>query len=498
MNDLLEPYRIAFEAAPIGLTFLSADWQVLECNPAMCRILGRSEEELRARSATDFTHPDDRHLHERDQQRLLSGEIDSYEFEARYVHADGHVGWVSAHTGVLRRADGAPQTVISVVEDITEKRWMREVHDRLLGLVLVGQGGQALARALAELIECPVALLDGYGAVLAASEHAGRQVAIPTREQLESAAPEDLTIRPLELDDHIEGYLVAENPPAAEHLTARAIEQAASTFALQLAMTRNAENIEHRLHGDLFDAILSARPPELASLQRWAGRLGHDLRSFTRVALARPTTPFDAKDVARLVRAAGLLATELAPGSLVVPRGDGALIALTDAAAGDLARFGRTLADRLRGQTGTEIAVGVSGRLQGPSELSTAIRDAREAVDVALSVPALGLVAVSTELDLRHLLLRGGLAPAEVKDAARRALAPLYDSPRIRDPSKLVQTLATYLDQIGNLEATARELGIHINTLRQRIGRIESALGVELQDARTRVNLQLALDARGR
>src|SRR3954452_16314133 len=100
LDDLLEPYRIAFEVSPIGMAFVAPDWRVVACNPAMCRMLGRSEEELRGRSATEFTHPDDADLHLRDQQRLVEGEIDHFDLDARYLHAGGQVGWVSAHVGV--------------------------------------------------------------------------------------------------------------------------------------------------------------------------------------------------------------------------------------------------------------------------------------------------------------------------------------------------------------------------------------------------------------
>src|ERR1700722_4158946 len=98
------------------MSFISADWRLLACNPALCRMLGRTEDELRTRSATEVTHPDDQHVHHPNHERLLAGEIDSYEFEARYLHADGHVGWGAVHMGVLRGVEGQPEMVITLVE----------------------------------------------------------------------------------------------------------------------------------------------------------------------------------------------------------------------------------------------------------------------------------------------------------------------------------------------------------------------------------------------
>lgn len=491
LEELLEPYRIAFEASPVGMAFVSPDWEFVECNPALCEMLGRSEEELRGRSATDFTHPDDVHLHEPNQQRLLAGEIDQYQLQARYLHTKGRVGWVNVHVGVLRAPSRAIKLVIALVEDITEQRRMREIHDRLLGLVLVGQGGRALASALAEQIQSPVALLDGYGQVLAEGEHDGQRVRIPARDELQAepnAASPALTVRPLHLGERVEGYLVAEDPQGASHLTAMAIEQAASSFALQLAMTRNAEEVEHRLHGDLFDAMLSDNPPDTPSLVRWAERLGHDLFSYRLVACARSAdAASDSIALTRLARSAGAVAEESAPGSVAVPRGDAVLIALAIQAI----EPGRAIAERLVQHVellaGTRIVVGLSGEVTGPADLGDALRDARLAADAAAVRPRLGPVAAYGDLDLQHLLL-GRKTPDEIARAARRTLGPLIEDPR------LIATLAAYLESVGSLETTSRRLGVHVNTLRQRLLRIEEALEVDLRDSGSRVNLQLALE----
>jgi PAS domain S-box-containing protein len=499
LAEFLEPYRVAYEASPVAMAFVSLDWCMLECNPAMCGMLGRSKEELDGRAVNDFTHPDDRHLHDRPQQRLRAGEIDSYHMDGRYLHSSGYVGWVSVNVGVLRDDTGEIQMAIALAEDITERRWMREIHDRLLGLVLVGQGNEALADALADLIESPVALLDGYGQLLAEGHHADRRRAIPSREQLAGADLskfEGLIIRPLHLGDQLEGYLIAEEPPGAQHLTARAIEQAASTFALQLAMSARAEETEHRLHGDLFTALLGPNPPDTPSLLRWGQRLGHDLSTFKTIAFVRPINPAPETapdELTRLARVAGDISRELAPGSFVVPRGDAILIALTVESTDNGETLTKRLIDRLDRHTGVPTVAGLSREIPGPADLATALREARQAVDATIAVPRLRPIAVFDRLYIQHLLL-GKQAPDDIVQAAERTLKPLFEHPDIRHRQNLITTLAVYLDSVGNLKTTARRLSIHINTLRLRITRIEQLLQLELHEPQTRVNLQLALE----
>lgn len=500
LENLLELYRIAFEASPIGMSFVSPDWRFVECNPALCAMLGRSDDELRGRSATDFTHPDDVDLHTRDQQRLIDGEIDHYELEARYIHKDGHAGWVSVHVGVIRDGERAIKLAIALVEDITEGRRMREIHERLLGLMLVGRGAGALAQALADLIQSPVALLDGYGQTLATGEHAGSAVRIPAREHLPRApgdpSPAGLIVHPLHLSGRVEGWLVAEDPVGAEHLTAMAIDQAASSFALQLAMTRNAEEVEHRLHGDLFDAMLSDSPPPVGELMRWGQRLGHDLSTLRLVAFLRPVdvgaTELPAS-VTRLTRTARAAAEQFSPGSLAVPRGDAVLVAATAGTSQQGRAIAERLVQRIHELTGERVVVGIGREVGDPAELGEALGEARQALDAVIALPRLGPVAVYGDLDMHHLLL-GKKAPEEIVRAARRTLGPLLDAPQ-RD--KWITTLAAYLDCVGSLEATARRLDIHVNTLRRRLVRIEGALELDLQGARNRVNLQLALGVLG-
>ena len=64
-------------------------------------------------------------------------------------------------------------------------------------------------------------------------------------------------------------------------------------------------------------------------------------------------------------------------------------------------------------------------------------------------------------------------------------------------PETLVATLASFLRSRGQWEAASRELGVHRNTLRQRVSRCEAILGVELTDPDAAAELWLLLRRRG-
>ena len=52
-------FRRGFADSPVGMAIISADWRWLEVNDALCRMLGRTRDELVGRSPAEVTHPDD-------------------------------------------------------------------------------------------------------------------------------------------------------------------------------------------------------------------------------------------------------------------------------------------------------------------------------------------------------------------------------------------------------------------------------------------------------
>src|SRR5262249_34648598 len=69
-------------------------------------------------------------------ERLLAGEIESYLREKRYYRKDGSEVWVNLNVSMLRKADGSPDYFVSLIEDISTRKWaeekLREREERLL------------------------------------------------------------------------------------------------------------------------------------------------------------------------------------------------------------------------------------------------------------------------------------------------------------------------------------------------------------------------------
>ena len=82
--------------------------------------------------------------------------------------------------------------------------------------------------------------------------------------------------------------------------------------------------------------------------------------------------------------------------------------------------------------------------------------------------------------------------PAELRGYVDQVLGPLIDYDQ-RHHADFVQTLARFLAHNGNLQATARELSLHVNSVTYRMQRIQSIAGLDLEEAEDRLLAQVAL-----
>jgi len=102
--------------------------------------------------------------------------------------------------------------------------------------------------------------------------------------------------------------------------------------------------------------------------------------------------------------------------------------------------------------------------------------------------------ATADELGVYGLLF-GPAGHARLDGFLSATITPVveYDAAHGTD---LVRTLETFLDANGNLTRTAALLPVHINTLRQRLDRLDRLVGEGWRAGETRLQLHLALRLR--
>jgi len=135
----------AIAHSPIGVAQAELDGTFLSVNPALCRCLGRSEDELLSRRAREFSHPDERDGTIAALALLTSGSLPSHQEEKRYLQPDGTEVSVLLSITVVRDEQGTPSQLLAHFGDMTAQKraeqGLRESEARL----------QTIARVVREL-----------------------------------------------------------------------------------------------------------------------------------------------------------------------------------------------------------------------------------------------------------------------------------------------------------------------------------------------------------
>jgi diguanylate cyclase (GGDEF)-like protein/PAS domain S-box-containing protein len=133
--------RSAFSNAPMGVALTTPDGVLVDANPALCALLGRSERDLYGRSVLDQLHPDVAAAAREAHASWIADPGRPMRLETRLLPADGgDVPVQVTASWVAEDSDGLAAHLVMIVEDITDRKALeaqlvhRSLHDPLTGL----------------------------------------------------------------------------------------------------------------------------------------------------------------------------------------------------------------------------------------------------------------------------------------------------------------------------------------------------------------------------
>jgi len=121
-------FRKYFELPLHGRSITSPKKGWMEVNDRLCEILGYSREEILGKTWAEMTHPGDLAAEVTQFDRIVSGEIEQYKLEKRFIRKNGSPVWTEISVGCVRNPDGTVDHFICVMEDISERK---AIEDRL-------------------------------------------------------------------------------------------------------------------------------------------------------------------------------------------------------------------------------------------------------------------------------------------------------------------------------------------------------------------------------
>ena len=117
-----ERMRFFFERQIVGMAITSPERGWLKVNDTLCQMLGYTREELNHLTWSELTHPDDLPGNIAQFERVLSGEVDEYSLDKRFIRKDGTIVYTTLSVGSVRHSDGSLDYLLALLTDISERK----------------------------------------------------------------------------------------------------------------------------------------------------------------------------------------------------------------------------------------------------------------------------------------------------------------------------------------------------------------------------------------
>ena len=121
-----ERLAATYEAATVGIAEADEAGRLVRVNDAICKMLGRSREELLSMTFPDYTHQDDRAEDTANYARQVRGELDSYAVRKRAWRPDGTIVYLDVYASAVRDDVGRFRYGVRVIQDVTDAKRMED------------------------------------------------------------------------------------------------------------------------------------------------------------------------------------------------------------------------------------------------------------------------------------------------------------------------------------------------------------------------------------
>jgi len=115
-------FRGVFEQASMGIALVSMEGDILHTNPTLQKMLGIKEEDVKNKAFNRFFYPCDTVVEKEFKQQLLAAERNYFQMEKYFFRKDSPMLWGRLTTSLVKDAEGTPQYMVQMIENITERK----------------------------------------------------------------------------------------------------------------------------------------------------------------------------------------------------------------------------------------------------------------------------------------------------------------------------------------------------------------------------------------
>jgi purine catabolism regulator len=403
-----------------------------------------------------------------------------------------------------------------------------ELHQRLNKMVLVGGGLPAVASTLAEVINRPVFIENQHGDLLAQAAETedkkkyqllkgvrnrkkpGTLFKEKTFAFLGSSAGNQILV-PILAGSKMYGMLVVlVEEDNVDEFVMVAVERSATVAALEIMKEKAIFETEIRLQRDFIDELLSDKQDDEFTLVKRARDFGWNItKEFIilsinidnfKESLMQIKTESEVQEIKtsiyNLIKKV-MLRNMLSP--IIAQRSDSFIVFL-EIINKPFQESKRDYAHRVAGEIKKLIAnhfshiclsIGIGRPVKEIQKFKDSYKEANQALWIGRAAWGRGKIYNYEDMGVYRLLF-SHKDTESLTEFYREFIEPLvlYDQ---KNGTDLVNTLEHYYNSNSNIMLTAEKLYIHRNTLNYRLKRIKEILGLDIDEAETKICLIMAL-----
>ncbi len=369
-----------------------------------------------------------------------------------------------------------------------------EVHEQLTQLVLRGEGAGPIVAVVAAALKVPMTFVDEAGVVIAT--HGELAPMPPFNQSIKSA---------LDRSRHSGRSTFAAGPDGRRWYMDTAAAGSASLGSLLLSSNRELTDVEVRTFERATQTISVSRLADAAMAEADTRASGEIIR---RLLDPSRSSPEELDRVARrhqlgtgpiTVAVATLVpdrTTTQVAAAAARCRSQGGLSALYEdylvvVMPGSPQDVTEDLHQRLMTAAGAPSTISAAGPAASPLDLRHLYREATQCLKLMHQLGRDSTWGTTSEFAIYSLLFTAESADA-LDHFVRTAIGPLLDYDE-RHSTELVSTASAFLEATCSPSAAATTLGIHANTVSQRIARIDRLLGPQWRVSPRQLDVQTAL-----
>ncbi|MDI4643500.1 helix-turn-helix domain-containing protein [Cohnella hashimotonis] len=378
-----------------------------------------------------------------------------------------------------------------------------DIHAILMKLSLKNKGPAVILRELERMIERPLYFIDlveytvtssnnrmkSPVSIAAVAQRLGSRREPDTYDEETSAGMRRLHVVPIIAADACLGYVVIELNRELTTLDRIVLEQGRSILSLEMVRKQSQADYYYKKAHDRFHELLALQ--DLATLRRKGGEMGlEDGKELAAVLFDLPISDFRLMNV-QIYRLVALVKKTFQTRAAVVFVLGSKLTMIVQASNAErkldlkedlsalFKEWGRSGEGTLRAGAGRSFA--------GLQSLAASYTEAGKALAYMVSKKRSGFMYYP-DIGINQLFFQQ--SPEELAAFIQQVFGPLRDAGG--DGSRLEETLLAYVKTNRSIQQTAESLHIHVNTLYQRMKKIEDALQISFKEPEHMLRLQLA------